>query len=409
MQNTESMADDMETVRDAAKPEACASCASAKWADSKSEWEGGDRPEWTPQGSGAEFASRVMGGVNESHDGMTFAPSAPRPVPKRRQLTVDDYVNGVLTCDRTILSRAITLVESNAAAHFETAQQVISRILSRTGRAVRVGITGVPGAGKSTFIEALGTWLCEQGHKVAVLAVDPSSTVTKGSILGDKTRMEKLSRNKNAFIRPSPAGGTLGGLNRKSRETMLLCEAAGYDVVLVETVGVGQSEVTVRDMVDFFMLLVITGAGDDLQGMKKGVMEVSDAIVVNKADGANLMKARTTRADYDQFLHYLRPSTEGWTSHAYTCSSLTGDGVPEIWGVVTEFMENVKASGVFAERRKRQVLSWVHTMLEDHLLRSFYDDPAVAAGMPAIEDKVVRGEIAATQATLDLLKLYEKA
>ena len=367
------------------------------------------RPEWTPEGAGAEFACRVMGGVTDAHDGMAFAPEpSPAPVPKRRKLALQDYVEGVLKGDRAVLSRAITLVESNAPAHFDLARQVISAVLPRTGRAVRVGITGVPGAGKSTFIEALGTWLCDRGHRVAVLAVDPSSTVTRGSILGDKTRMEELSRNENAFIRPSPSGGTLGGLTRKSRETMLLCEAAGYDVVLVETVGVGQSEVTVRDMVDFFMLLVITGAGDDLQGMKKGVMELADAIVVNKADGANRMKAQTTRADYEQFLHYLRPSTEGWTSRACTCSALTREGIPEVWGMVEDFMENVRSSGVLAERRRRQALSWVHSMVEDHLLRRFYEDPGVAAEMPGIEERVERGELAATQAALDLLALYER-
>ena len=367
------------------------------------------RPEWTPEGAGAEFACRVMGGVTDAHDGMAFAPEpSPAPVPKRRKLALQDYVEGVLKGDRAVLSRAITLVESNAPAHFDLARQVISAVLPRTGGAVRVGITGVPGAGKSTFIEALGTWLCDRGHRVAVLAVDPSSTVTRGSILGDKTRMEELSRNENAFIRPSPSGGTLGGLTRKSRETMLLCEAAGYDVVLVETVGVGQSEVTVRDMVDFFMLLVITGAGDDLQGMKKGVMELADAIVVNKADGANRMKAQTTRADYEQFLHYLRPSTEGWTSRACTCSALTREGIPEVWGMVEDFMENVRSSGVLAERRRRQALSWVHSMVEDHLLRRFYEDPGVAAEMPGIEERVERGELAATQAALDLLALYER-
>lgn len=367
------------------------------------------RPEWTPEGAGAEFACRVMGGVTDAHDGMAFAPEpSPAPVPKRRKLALQDYVEGVLKGDRAVLSRAITLVESNAPAHFDLARQVISAVLPRTGRAVRVGITGVPGAGKSTFIEALGTWLCDRGHRVAVLAVDPSSTVTRGSILGDKTRMEELSRNENAFIRPSPSGGTLGGLTRKSRETMLLCEAAGYDVVLVETVGVGQSEVTVRDMVDFFMLLVITGAGDDLQGMKKGVMELADAIVVNKADGANRMKAQTTRADYEQFLHYLRPSTEGWTSRACTCSALTREGIPEVWGMVEDFMRNVRDSGVLAERRRRQALSWVHSMVEDHLLRRFYEDPGVAVEMPGIEERVERGELAATQAALDLLALYER-
>ena len=248
--------------------------------------------------------------------------------------------------------------------------------------------------------------LCRKGHKVAVLAVDPSSSVTKGSILGDKTRMENLSREPNAFIRPSPSGGTLGGLTRKSRETLLLCEAAGYDVVLVETVGVGQSEVTVRDMVDMFLLLVITGAGDELQGMKKGVMELADAIVVNKADGNNAMKAEATRVEYDRILHYLRPATEGWVTRAHTCSALTQTGIPELWDVVGRFMETVKASGTFAERRRRQVLSWVHSMVEDHLLRDFYESAAVKEHRSDIEERVVSGELAATQATLELLEWY---
>ena len=363
-------------------------------------------PEWAPENAGSEFASHVMSGVNESHDGMEFKASV-STAPKRRKLELEDYINGILNCDRTVLSRAITLVESNAAAHFDLAQQVIAGVLNKTGKAVRVGITGVPGAGKSTFIEALGSYLCDHGHKVAVLAVDPSSSVTKGSILGDKTRMEKLARNQNAFIRPSPSGGTLGGLTRKSRETMLLCEAAGYDVILIETVGVGQSEVTVRDMVDFFMLLVITGAGDELQGMKKGVMELADAIVVNKADGNNLMKAKTTKVDYDRILHYLRPATEGWASHAYTCSSLTGDGIAEIWDVILEFINNVKGSGVYEERRKKQILSWVHSMIEDYLMRSFYENPNVKSSMPEIEERAACGEIAATQAAAQLINLYK--
>ena len=228
------------------------------------------KPEWVPEKDDDKFACRVMYGVKGGHEGMPNitidAERKSAPVIRRKKLDVDDYVNGVLAGDRMVLSRAITLVESNAAAHFAMAQQVIQKLLPYTGKATRVGITGVPGAGKSTFIEALGTNLCQAGHKVAVLAVDPSSTVTKGSILGDKTRMEQLSREKNAFIRPSPSGGTLGGLTRKSRETLLLCEAAGYDTILVETVGVGQSETTVRSMVDFFLLVVLTGAGDEQIG-----------------------------------------------------------------------------------------------------------------------------------------------
>jgi LAO/AO transport system kinase len=285
--------------------------------------------------------------------------------------------------------------------------RVIKEILPHTGKSTRVGITGVPGAGKSTFIDVLGSRLCEAGPKVAVLAVDPSSSVTKGSILGDKTRMERLSRHRNAFIRPSPSGGTLGGVTRKSRETMLLCEAAGYDVILVETVGVGQSEAAVRSMVDFFLLMVITGAGDELQGIKKGVMELADAILINKADGNNALKANTTRAEYDRILHFLRPATEGWETKAHTCSATVGIGIDEIWCVVENFMKTVKASGVFAERRKQQTLSWVYTMVEDYIKQKFYGCEAVAKERRSVESRVTGGALSATEAASELIGLYE--
>ena len=270
------------------------------------------RPDWVPEDGGSQFSCRVMTGVEGVKDGAGTTGTAKAPA--RQKLTLDDYERGILEGNRMILSRAITLIESNAPKHFDPAQELVQRVLPHTGGAIRVGITGVPGVGKSTFIEALGCTLCQEGHKVAVLAVDPSSSVSGGSILGDKTRMEYLTREPRAFIRPSPSSGTLGGVTRKSRETLLLCEAAGYDVILVETVGVGQSETTVRSMVDFFMVLVLTGAGDDLQGIKKGIIELADAIVVNKADGDNRRKALVTRADYEQILHYLRPATEGWTT-----------------------------------------------------------------------------------------------
>jgi LAO/AO transport system kinase len=350
-----------------------------------------------------------MEGVDDAHDGMAFSPS-PRPntAAAKRLLSPEEYVEGVLRGDRSILSRAITLVESNAAKHFDMGQSVVQALLPYTGKSVRVGITGVPGAGKSTFIEALGTGLCREGRKIAVLAVDPSSSVSKGSILGDKTRMEKLAKEPNAFIRPSPSGGTLGGLTRKSRETLLLCESAGYDVILVETVGVGQSETTVRSMVDFFLLLVITGAGDELQGMKKGVMELADAVLVNKADGSNELKADATRGEYDRILHYLRPATEGWTTRAYTCSSLTGAGIKEMWSVIGQFMRNVRDSGVFDARRRQQTLSWVYGMVEEHLRKSFYDCPAVAASRAGLESGVLKGELSATQAARQLLSRYTR-
>ena len=249
--------------------------------------------------------------------------------------------------------------------------------------------------------------MCQAGHKVAVLAVDPSSTVTKGSILGDKTRMENLSREKNAFIRPSPSGGTLGGLTRKSRETLLLCEAAGYDIVLVETVGVGQSETTVRSMVDFFLLVVLTGAGDELQGMKKGVMELADAIVVNKADGENKQRAFVTRAEYERILQFLRPATEHWLTKAYTCSAHTGAGIMELWhDVVMAFMEQGSANGIIAERRKQQTLSWVYTMVEEHLRNLFYRSPEIVACQKDIENAVIEGKLSATIAVRELIAKF---
>ena len=360
------------------------------------------RPEWVPGDGGDEFATRVMPGTSDTGSVRETAP-ADRPA----KFTRDDYVEGILAGDRMILARAITLVESNASKHFGLAQEIIQQVLPHTGRARRVGITGVPGAGKSTFIEALGTCLCEQGHKVAVLAVDPSSSVSKGSILGDKTRMENLSRQKNAFIRPSPSGGTLGGVARKSRETLLLCEAAGYDTILVETVGVGQGETTVRSMVDFFLVVVITGAGDDLQGIKKGIIELADAILVNKADGDNAQRARVARSDYEQVLHYLRPATEGWITHAYTCSSLTGEGIPEIWQVVTDFMAAMAASGRLETRRRQQTWEWVQQMAWSHIQNLVATDPIIEARTEQVRRQLSEGDITATMAAGKIIRALE--
>lgn len=370
------------------------------------------KPSWVPEENDNKFACRVMRGVEGGHDGMSEKQGAAKPASapayvRRKKMTVDDYVEGVVSGNRMVLSRAITLVESNAAAHFEMAQQVIQKLLPYTGKSKRVGITGVPGAGKSTFIEALGTQLCKDGHKVAVLAVDPSSTVTKGSILGDKTRMEQLARQPNAFIRPSPSGGTLGGLTRKSRETLLLCEAAGYDTILVETVGVGQSETTVRSMVDFFLLVVLTGAGDELQGMKKGVMELADAIVVNKADGDNKPRAEVTKAEYERILYFIRQATDHWTTHAYTCSAYTGEGIMPLWNdVVEKFMQQGWDNGVLAERRKQQTLSWVYSMVEEHLHNLFYRAPEIISCKSAIEDAVIAGKLPATMAVQKLIETF---
>ena len=363
------------------------------------------KPEWIDEDKkqDARFASFVMTGIQEDNDTLRVAKDA-AVVAKPPKLGVEDYVAGVLAGDRMKLSRAITVIESNAPKHFALGQEIIQRILPYTGKAVRIGITGVPGAGKSTLIEALGTMLCRQGHKVAVLAVDPSSSVTGGAILGDKTRMEQLSREPNAFIRPSPSGGTLGGVTRKSRETLLLAEAAGYDVILVETVGVGQSETTVRSMVDFFLVVVLTGAGDDLQGVKKGVIELADAILVNKADGDNKQKALLTRADYEQILHYLRPATEGWTTKAYTCSAFTGEGVPEIWDVMMDYCRQMRASGQLEARRSQQNLTWVREMADDYFRNLLYNNPAIAAARESIEAQVLSGEIAPTKALNEIVE-----
>lgn len=245
-------------------------------------------------------------------------------VKKKKSESHDELLQKLLNGETTALSKIITLIESNAVRHQTEAQRILQQLLPYSGQSIRIGITGVPGAGKSTFIESFGQLLCNEGSRVAVLAVDPSSSITGGSILGDKTRMEQLARHPQAFIRPSPSSGTLGGVHKMTQETIIACEAAGYDIIIVETVGVGQSESIVRGMVDFFMLLVITGAGDELQGMKKGILELADAIIVNKADGDNLPLAKKTRREYNQILHFLQPATHGWNTKAYTCSSLTG-------------------------------------------------------------------------------------
>ncbi len=358
------------------------------------------------------FGLSVVEGVTGGHDGLPgqqVNASAAPPSPRRRLLTVDEYVAGVRSGDRSILARAITLIESNAPAHMALAQEVLRALLPYTGGALRVGITGVPGVGKSTFIEALGTMLCERGHRTAVLAVDPSSSISRGSILGDKTRMERLSRHPNAYIRPSPTGGSLGGVARKSRETLLLCEAAGFDIVLVETVGVGQSEIAVRGMVDFFLLLMLAGAGDELQGIKKGIIELADALLITKADGDNRARALAAQAEYTHALRYLTPATEGWRPRAYICSAQTGEGIAEIWREIERFRDETTASGVFAARRREQARDWVYTLIEDHLRSRFFGHPVVQERLPAIEQAVVEGTLPVTTAVQTLIQAFESA
>ena len=367
------------------------------------------KPEWTPDNAGDAFASRVMPGVAARHDGMEAGapPGAAADRSARPALSDDAYVSGVLVGDRAVLARAITLIESNAPAHFEQAQAVLRRLLPHSGRAIRVGITGVPGAGKSTLIETLGMTLIADGRRVAVLAVDPTSSLTRGSILGDKTRMEQLSRQPEAFIRPSPAGGMLGGVARKTRETMLVCEAAGFDVILVETVGAGQNEITVRSMVDFFLLVLIPGAGDELQGIKKGVVELADAIAINKADGDNRIRAEAARAEYNRALHYLTPTVEGWRARAYTCSAATGEGVAHLWQVIERFRERATETGAFDARRREQAREWLRALIDEQLRAYFYDRPAVREALPGIEAAVMDGTLPATAAARQLLALLE--
>ncbi|MEH7351744.1 methylmalonyl Co-A mutase-associated GTPase MeaB [Gottfriedia acidiceleris] len=326
---------------------------------------------------------------------------------RKKKLSEDDYVNGVLEGNRTILAQTITLIESNSSAHMNSAQNVLTRLLPYSGRSIRIGITGVPGAGKSSLIESFGTYLCEQGHKVAVLTIDPSSTITKGSILGDKTRMDSLSKNPNAFIRPSASGGSLGGIARKTRESMLVCEAAGYDVILIETVGVGQSEVQVRSMVDFFLLVMLTGAGDELQGIKKGIMELADSIVINKADGQNKLKANAARAEFNRILHLLQPSTPGWTSKAYTASALLGEGIEEIWNEINAFKDLTTESGYFSLRRQKQMIDWMYNMVFEQLKLSFMNHESVKLNLKTIESSIVNGELTATSAANYLLSIFE--
>jgi len=319
--------------------------------------------------------------------------------------TVASLAAAIRAGDRATLARAITLIESKRADHRAQAHHLVQLLLPATGKAVRLGITGAPGAGKSTTIDALGTYLTGQGHKVAVLAVDPSSSRTGGSILGDKTRMARLAMDEHAFIRPSPSSGTLGGVAAKTRETMLLCEAAGYDVVLVETVGVGQSETAVADMTDFFLVLMVAGAGDELQGIKKGIVELADMIAVNKADGDNIARANVAAADYRGALHILAPRSPSWSPPVITYSALTGAGIAELWTQVQTHKQKMTASGELAARRREQQVKWMWTMLEERLTARLRSDASVRAKVKQAEAQVAAGQLAPTLAVEQIAAL----
>lgn len=323
-----------------------------------------------------------------------------------RNRSVDAYVQAIREGDRVTLSQAITLVESTRPEHQMKGQDIIDECLPHTGDSVRVAITGVPGVGKSTFIETLGMQLIDEGHRLAVLAIDPTSERTKGSILGDKTRMGELASRDEVFIRPSPTAGSLGGVARKTRETILLCEAAGYDTIFVETVGVGQSETTVHSMVDFFLLLALAGAGDELQGIKRGIVEMADAIAINKADGNNREAAQQAQSEYQRALHLFPPGESGWTPPVLTCSALNGEGIGEVWQTVQDYCTQAKERGHFQKRRQRQARYWMYQTIEHRLKEDFFAHPDVQSAVDRLEAEVVDGSISSFAAAQQLIDIY---
>ncbi len=324
----------------------------------------------------------------------------------RRTLTTQEYVAGILDGNITILSQAITLIESANPHHYAQAQEIIEACLPHSGNSIRVGITGVPGAGKSSFIEAVGNMITSMRHKLAVLAIDPSSERSGGSILGDKTRMESISANPDVFIRPSPSAGSLGGVARKSRETIVLCEAAGFDIIFIETVGVGQSETAVHSMVDMFMMLQISGAGDELQGIKRGIMEMADMMVVTKADGENKTKAEVAKSQYQGAMRLFPMPESQCRPNAYTCSSLEKTGLEEVWCGVEEFIEETKRNGYFIGNRHRQLKYWMYETINDTLKSSFYLNPNIQAAISDYEQRVLETKISSFIAAKELLDKY---
>lgn len=325
---------------------------------------------------------------------------------KRKRPSVDEFIEGILIGNMTLLSKAITLTESSLPEHQKIAQQIIEKCLPHSGKSIRIGITGVPGAGKSTFIEAMGKHLTNNKHKLAVLAIDPSSERSKGSILGDKTRMEDLSNDPNAFIRPSPSAGSLGGVARKTRETIVLCEAAGFDTIFIETVGVGQSETAVHSMVDFFLLVQIAGAGDELQGIKRGIMEMADGIVINKADGSNMNKAKLAAAEFRNALHLFPLAESRWSPQVLTCSSLYKEGIKEVWDMIIDFNSFTLKNNFFDNNRRNQAKYWMYETINNQLMDGFYSNETIRNLIPAIENDILDDKISSFIAAKLLLEKY---
>jgi GTPase len=327
--------------------------------------------------------------------------------PKNR-LSAKEYINGILHGDRVILSRAITIIESNLESDKKLAREIIQAILPNSGKSIRIGITGVPGVGKSTFIEAFGNYLITQGHKVAILSIDPSSQRSKGSILGDKTRMEELANMEEAYIRPSASGDTLGGVANKTGETMLLCEANGYDVILIETVGVGQSETAVHAMTDFFLLLMLSGAGDELQGIKKGIMEMADMVVINKADGDNIRRSEQAKIQYQNALHIFPQSESGWSPVVSTASSTENIGIAHVWNEITKYKKLVLGNGYFNKNRNHQQIQWMYNNINEELKQMFYGSENIANHLTDLENEIVSAKISPVKAAQKIINEFKK-
>jgi len=325
----------------------------------------------------------------------------------KKEFNINEMTDGILSSNISYVSKAITLVESTKHEHQEQAQQIINTIIKHSGNSFRLGITGVPGVGKSTFIESYGLEVINRGHKLAVLAIDPSSQLSKGSILGDKTRMEQLSVHPKAFIRPSPSSGSLGGVARKTKESIIICEAAGYDYIFIETVGVGQSETAVHQLTDFFLLLMLAGAGDELQGIKRGIMEMADGIVITKADGTNTDKAKMARGEYARALHLFPPTESNWIPEVLTCSSTENKGIKEVYDMIDKYKRHNVSSGFYKTKRAHQTKQWLHQTINDTLIERFYSNPIIKEEILKIEKQLKKNQINPYQAAMDLFKKFE--